>query len=143
MEDHQAFADQVFEEALDLPREERAAFLARACRNTPTVRQVVEALLEENDRLTGFLSDPPYKKADGATTHLLAPGTRLGRYTIVNQLGAGGMGVVYRARDGKLEREVAIKMVSKGVLASDDARRHFRREALAVEEIYSFELDLP
>jgi serine/threonine protein kinase len=73
----------------------------------------------------------------------LAPGTRLGRYTIVNQLGAGGMGVVYRARDGKLEREVAIKMVSKGVLASDDARRHFRREALAVEEIYSFELDLP
>ncbi len=97
--------------------------------------KLVLALLAENDRLSGFLSDPPYQKAGASAAHLLAPGTRLGRYTIVDQLGAGGMGVVYRARDEKLERLVAIKMVSKGVLASEEARRHFRKEALALAKL--------
>ena len=134
MENQQAVAEQLFGEALDLPREERAAFLARACRDKPAVRQVVEALLEENDRLSGFLSDSPYKKAETLAA-ILQPGARLGRYTIIDQLGSGGMGVVYRARDEKLERLVAIKMVSKGVLASEEARRHFRREALALAKL--------
>jgi serine/threonine protein kinase/Tol biopolymer transport system component len=135
MENQQALTEQLFGEALDLPREERAAFLAMACRDTPAVRQVVEAMLEENDRLSGFLSDPPYKKADESTAYLLATGMRLGRYAIVDQLGEGGMGVVYRARDEKLEREVAIKILSKGVLASEEARRHFRKEALALAKL--------
>ena len=135
MEDQRAFAEQLFGEALDLPRAERAAFLVKACRDTPGVKKVVEALLEENDRLSGFLSDPPYKNAKDAANVRLATGARMGRYTIVDQLGAGGMGVVYRARDEKLEREVAIKMVSKGVLASEEARRHFRWEALALAKL--------
>ena len=135
MEDQRAFAEQLFGEALDVPREERAAFLVKACRDSPAVKKVVEALLEENDRLSGFLSDPPYKNAKDTAHVGLAPGARLGRYTIVDQLGAGGMGVVYRARDEKLEREVAIKIVSKGVLASEEARRHFRREALALAKL--------
>ncbi len=135
MENQKAFAEQLFGEALDLPREKRAAFLADACQNTPAVQQLVEALLEENDRLSGFLSDSPYKEADKMSSQFLAPGTRLGRYTIVDQLGSGGMGIVYRARDEKLEREVAIKMVSKGVLASEEARRHFRKEALALAKL--------
>src|ERR1700733_1405458 len=134
MENQRAFAEQLFEEALDLPREERASFLAKACRDAPAVRRVVEALLEENDRLSGYLSDPPYQSA-GTAAAGLAGGARLGRYTIVDQLGSGGMGVVYRARDEKLEREVAIKMVSKGVLASEESRRHFRREALALAKL--------
>ena len=95
---------------------------------------MVEALLEENDRLSGYLSDPPFQRAGTAEAGLV-PGVRLGRYTIVDQLGSGGMGVVYRARDEKLERLVAIKMVSKGVLASEEARRHFRREALALAKL--------
>jgi eukaryotic-like serine/threonine-protein kinase len=135
MENQQAFAERLFGEALDLPREERAAFVARACLDAPRVKRLVEALLEENDKLSGFLSTPPYKKANETTVNFVAPGTRLGRYTIVDQLGAGGMGVVYRARDEKLEREVAIKMVSKGVLATEEARRHFRREALALAKL--------
>jgi hypothetical protein len=129
MDNPKAFAEQVFEDALELPRAERAEFLVKACKDAPAVQQIVAALLEKNDRLSGFLSEPPYKKAGATAERLLAPGARLGRYTIVGQLGAGGMGIVYRARDEKLEREVAIKMVSKGVLASEEARRHFRREA--------------
>ena len=135
MDDQRAIAEQLFEEALDLPRQERAAFLAKVCRDAPAVHPAVVALLEENDRLSGFLSEPPYKKAGETAAHLLAPGARLGRYTIIGQLGAGGMGIVYRARDEKLEREVAIKMVSRGVLASEEARRHFRKEALALAKL--------
>lgn len=134
MDNQQAIAERLFGEALDLPREQRAAFLEKACRNAPAVRLVVEALLEENDRLSGYLSDPPFQKT-GTADAGVARGARLGRYTIVEQVGAGGMGVVYRARDEKLERDVAIKMVSKGVLASEEARRHFRREALALAKL--------
>ena len=65
----------------------------------------------------------------------LAAGTRLGRYVIVEPLGSGGMGVVYRARDEKLDRVVAIKMLAPGVLSGDEARRHFRREALALAKL--------
>lgn len=59
----------------------------------------------------------------------------LGRYRIVDTLGAGGMGVVYRARDEKLERTVAIKMLPAGVLLGEELRRHFRQEALALAKL--------
>jgi eukaryotic-like serine/threonine-protein kinase len=134
----------LFAEALDLPREERSGFLEEACRGAPEMRQVVEDLLAENDRLSGFLSHSPYAKLDTGTAagttasgalRSLGQGMRLGRYSIVEPLGAGGMGVVYRARDEKLERAVAIKMLAPGVLTGEDARRHFRREALALAKV--------
>lgn len=56
----------------------------------------------------------------------LAAGSRLGPYQIVTLLGAGGMGMVYRARDERLERDVAIKVLPPGVLTDDGARRRFR-----------------
>ena len=62
----------------------------------------------------------------------LAPGTRLGPYELVGALGAGGMGEVYRARDTRLDRSVAIKVLPSE-LAGDPARRaRFEREARAV-----------
>ncbi len=64
----------------------------------------------------------------------LSPGTLLGPYRIVDLLGAGGMGVVYRAHDDRLQRDVAIKVLPPGLLANDDARRRFRREALALAQ---------
>jgi serine/threonine protein kinase/formylglycine-generating enzyme required for sulfatase activity/dienelactone hydrolase len=65
----------------------------------------------------------------------LAPGASLGRYAILGSLGAGGMGVVYRARDQRLERDVAIKILAPGVLTDEDARRRFRTEALALARL--------
>ena len=135
MDNRQAKTEELFGEALDLPREQRVAFLNAACRGMPEVQQAVEDLLAENDRLSGFLSEPPYKKVEGTAAHLLEAETRLGRYLILEPLGSGGMGVVYRARDEKLERVVAIKMLAPGVLSGDEARRHFRREALALAKL--------
>ena len=65
----------------------------------------------------------------------LAPGAHLGPYQILAPLGAGGMGVVYRARDERLERDVAIKVLPPGLLTDEPARRRFRKEALALARL--------
>lgn len=65
----------------------------------------------------------------------LAPGSRLGPYEVLSPLGAGGMGQVWRARDTRLERDVAIKVLRPGLLSDDEARRRFRKEALALAKL--------
>jgi serine/threonine protein kinase/tetratricopeptide (TPR) repeat protein len=73
-------------------------------------------------------------------------GQILGHYRIVSELGAGGMGVVYRAHDEQLDRDVALKILPAGALADEAARNRFRREALAlaklnhpnIETVYEF-----
>jgi predicted ATPase/serine/threonine protein kinase len=62
----------------------------------------------------------------------LAPGTRLGAYQILAPIGAGGMGEVYRAKDSKLKRDVAIKVLPQALAANPDALARFEREALVV-----------
>ena len=130
--DPQIVAAELFREALTLPREQRSAFLDGACRSTPAVRPLVEQLLTKHDRdstlAPGSTSSPDLPRS-------LPPGTRLGRYSILEKLGAGGMGVVYRARDEKLERSVAIKVLAAGMLSGEEAHRHFRREALALAKL--------
>src|SRR5215472_12299798 len=65
----------------------------------------------------------------------LASGTRLGPYEILAPLGAGGMGEVYRARDTRLERTVAIKVLPAEVAANPEARQRLEREARAVSSL--------
>ena len=62
----------------------------------------------------------------------LSPGTQLGPYQIVAPIGAGGMGEVYRAKDTRLDREVAVKVLSEQLAKDSDALRRFEREAKAV-----------
>ncbi len=62
-------------------------------------------------------------------------GQTLGHYRILEQIGAGGMGVVYRAHDERLDRDVALKLLPAGALADDAARRRFRKEALALAKL--------
>src|SRR5450755_1496603 len=73
-------------------------------------------------------------------------GQTLGHYRILEKVAAGGMGVVYRARDEHLERDVALKVLPRGTLNDESSRRHFRQEALAlaklnhpnIETVYEF-----
>jgi len=65
----------------------------------------------------------------------LSPGTTLGAYEIQSQLGAGGMGEVYRARDTRLDRTVAIKILPARLAEKPDARERFEREARAISAL--------
>jgi eukaryotic-like serine/threonine-protein kinase len=73
-------------------------------------------------------------------------GQTLGHYRILEKVAAGGMGVVYRAHDEQLERDVAVKVLPSGTLSDDTARKHFRKEAMAlaklnhpnIETVYEF-----
>ena len=65
----------------------------------------------------------------------LAAGTRLGPYEILSPLGAGGMGEVYRARDTRLDRSVAVKVLPAHLSASADVRQRFEREAKTVSQL--------
>src|SRR4029079_11217511 len=65
----------------------------------------------------------------------LSPGTRLGPYEILARIGEGGMGVVYRARDPRLDRQVALKLLPADMAADSRARERLRREAMAIAAI--------
>src|SRR6188474_696173 len=65
----------------------------------------------------------------------LAAGSRVGSYEITGVVGAGGMGEVYRAHDAKLQRDVAIKVLSPQLAATTEARARFEREALSVAKL--------
>jgi len=65
----------------------------------------------------------------------LAAGTRLGPYEIVAPIGAGGMGEVYKARDTRLDRDVAVKVLPDHLAASEEIRQRFEREAKTISQL--------
>jgi serine/threonine protein kinase/dienelactone hydrolase len=139
MSNQEQSAERLLGATLDLPPERRSAYVDQACRGAPELRRMVEELLLRN----GFPGGPP-SPADGGSSSAaktspssgdLAAGTQLGRYSIIEPLGAGGMGFVYRARDERLERAVAIKILAPGLLTGEDARRRFHKEARALAKL--------
>ena len=129
-------AEQLFGEALDLPPEQRSAFLDRRCQGQPALRKMVEELLAEDERLKGFMSELPFapgdSAADGTASQGLPNGTRLGRYAIVEPLGSGGMGAVFRAMDTDLRRDVAVKVLRKDLAGDAERVSRFQREGRAL-----------
>jgi Tol biopolymer transport system component/predicted Ser/Thr protein kinase len=110
--------DRLYHAALERPAAERAAFLDKACPD-PKLRREVESLLNFEPADDTVFDSPAWEKR-------LAPGERLGPYEIVGRTGGGGMGEVWKARDTRLGREVAIKVCTERF--SD----RFRREARAI-----------
>ena len=123
----------LYHAALAHDAEGRQAFLAKACAGDETLLHEVESLLAQ---LTfsgdGFLKDPAVPvaaQADSDIDALLVAGRRLGPYEVQEQIGAGGMGEVYRARDTKLGRDVAIKILPRVFTSDPDRLARFEREA--------------
>jgi serine/threonine-protein kinase len=124
----------LFEGALARPTHERAAFLDEHTRNDPDLRRDIESLLAAHESAGAFLSTPALGPT--ASDHArLAAGTSLGAFTIVEPLGAGGMGEVYRARDTRLDRQVAIKVLSPERDTAPGGRERFEREARAISRL--------
>ena len=121
----------LYHAALALAESERAAFLAEVCAGDEALKREVESLLAHPASGAGFLDGPALAAVARVVNDVSAPvltGQRLGVYELQAPLGAGGMGVVYRALDTKLNRPVAIKFLSDE-LADPGARRRFQREA--------------
>ncbi len=116
----------LYHRALTLAPEERGAFLTEACNGDDGLRQEVESLLEFESASARFLETPAVIGASIGTSMV---NTQIGSYTILAPLGAGGMGEVYRARDSKLGRDVAIKILPSHFTADPERRARFAREA--------------
>ena len=116
---------ELYHEASGRPPEKRDAFLTEACGEDVALRAEVESLLRFEGAARPFLEKPA--AAFAAPTEMR--NRRLGPYTIVAPLGAGGMGEVYRARDTKLGRDVAIKILPSHFTSDPERRSRFAREA--------------
>jgi len=115
----------VLAEALERKPEDRPTFLDGACSVDPSLRQEVERLLASSDKArSGFLQSSTFRVG-------LTPGAHLGDYEVQGLLGSGGMGEVYRARDHRLGREVAIKVLPAVLSHDPDRLRRFEQEARA------------
>jgi Tol biopolymer transport system component len=124
--------DDLCDAALGRDVDDRAAFVAAECADDDVLRREVEALLAHAERAERFLETPIAEVA----AHLFADdrpasleGRRIGSYQFLSLLGAGGMGDVYRARDTRLGRDVAIKVLANLILPDAERLARFEREA--------------
>jgi len=129
--------DGIFATALELEPSARAAFLDQTCAGDQELREEVESLLAHDSP-----ESPVGKRAVEEATQLLAPTSNqeqsnptIGPYQIVRSLGAGGMGRVYLAYDQRLNRPVAVKLLSYYNVTEAERIRRFRQEALAASAL--------
>lgn len=120
--------EEAYHTARELSGDERSRFLEAAAASDAAMRRQIEVLLRQEDNSDSLLNTPAVKPLLVDRAPELAAGIQLGAYRIEAPLAEGGMGVVYRARDTRLNRPVAIKFLSED-LADAGARRRFQREA--------------
>ena len=127
-----ATVERLYHAALARPADKRAAFLAEACVGDETLRRKVESLLAQGVSAAGGFTQGAVVAAADLVSDVgqsVLTGRRLGAYQILAPIAAGGMGEVYRARDARLGREVAIKILPRAFTADADRLARFEREA--------------
>ncbi len=128
--------NQIYHEALDRSVEERDGFIEGACEGDAELHTTVRALLQSNDEAIGFLDRPALDVAAAIAIEFEPEsliGYQIGHYRTISFLGAGGMGAVYEAQDTRLDRRIALKILSAG--SGVDHTQRLRREAKAAAAV--------
>ena len=132
---------EIFESAQGKTATERLEFLDEVCGDDKYIREEVEALLTADDSNADFLDAPAYEFAAGMlsdeepTVSEFANGHKVGRYTILCPLGAGGMGQIYLAQDEQLGRKIALKMITRAFATDPRRVLRFQQEARAASAL--------
>jgi eukaryotic-like serine/threonine-protein kinase len=130
--------EKICQSALELEESQRSGFLDEACAGDGELRREVESLLKFEKGQDEFIKEPALEvaakmMAEEKPESLI--GQQLGSYQIVSLLGRGGMGVVYKARDTRLNRSVAIKVLPADQMSDPERKRRFIQEARAASAL--------
>src|SRR5213083_2486021 len=122
----------LFQLAAERAPKERTTFLQTACQGDEGLRREVESLLASYERAENFIESPAFEVAPELLTNERAGalvGALIGHYRIESLIGAGGMGEVYLARDERLGRKVALKLLPERLTADETQLSRFKTEA--------------
>ncbi|MEO6051539.1 MAG: protein kinase [Pyrinomonadaceae bacterium] len=129
---------EIFDSALRRQPEERQRFVNEACGGDKSVLAEVESLLSSHSNSDSFLETPAVANVADAfepATQTLEKGKRFGHYEIIRQIGSGGMGEVYLAKDKKLDRQVAVKILNEKFSREESSLQRFISEAKAASSL--------
>jgi Tol biopolymer transport system component/serine/threonine protein kinase len=133
-----ATIERLYHEVLGRPAEARATFLANACAGDEELRREIESLLAQPASADAAFTRGAVIAAAGLVSDVsrsVLNGRRLGAYQILAPIGAGGMGEVYRARDTRLGRDVAIKILPRAFTDRPERLARFEREARVLASV--------
>jgi serine/threonine protein kinase len=136
--DHWTTVKRIHQSALDVDPAERAAFVDKSCAGDEALRREVESLLTYASEAESFLERPAVDIAatqPGESREATLVGRTISHYQVLSLLGAGGMGEVYLARDSRLDRTVALKILPGEFAADADRMQRFTREAKAASAL--------